>query len=101
MSTLPKNIQWIYQGDVASEEVQLKLSEHDVFLFPTLGENYGDVIFEALSVGCIPIISDQTPWEEIKSRDAGFIFPLNQQQDFSEAVDNLAKDESLRKRKDG
>lgn len=91
LETLPENIQWVYQGDVVSEEVQLKLSDHDVFLFPTLGENYGHVIFEALSVGCIPVISDQTPWEEIKSRDAGFVFPLNQQQYFSDAIDNLAK----------
>ena len=29
-------------------------------------KNYGHVIFEALAGGCIPIISDQTPWNDIE-----------------------------------
>lgn len=89
LQRLPKNIKWSYMGDVQSEEVQNKLAQHDVFLFPTLGENYGHVIFEALSVGCIPLISDQTPWKMIGERKAGYIFSLNNLEKFSCAIDNL------------
>ena len=46
-------------------------SKYDVFLFPTKGENYGHVIFEALAGGCIPIISDQTPWNDIEQAGCG------------------------------
>lgn len=56
-----------------------------------MGENYGHVIFEALSVGCIPIISDQTPWGEIQENHAGFIYSLNKVDDFSRAIDKVAK----------
>lgn len=90
LEALPGNIRWKYCGDVPSEEVQEKLQQHDVFLLPTMGENYGHVIFEALSVGCIPVISDQTPWGEIARRNAGFVLPLSDEMsDFAEVIDQL------------
>ncbi len=61
---------------VPTDMVQTVLQQHDLFLLPTMGENYGHVIFEALSVGCIPIISDQTPWNIIEEKHAGFVCPL-------------------------
>lgn len=97
LSTLPSNITWKYCGDVPSEEVQFKLAQHDVFLFPTMGENYGHVIFEALSVGCIPVISNRTPWIEISERKAGFIFDLKQLRNFSEAIEKIAQMDNVEK----
>ena len=91
MDNFPSNITWKYCGDVPSEEVQSKFSQHDVFLFPTMGENYGHVIFEALSVGCIPVISDQTPWVEVQQNQAGFIYSLDKLEDFTNAIDELAQ----------
>ena len=85
---LPPNVKWNYAGDVPTEKVQEVLSGNDVFLLPTLGENYGHVIFEALSVGCIPVISDRTPWHEITERSAGYELPLDA--DFAAAIDALA-----------
>ena len=64
-------------------------SSYDVFLFPTMGENYGHVIFEALSVGCIPIISDRTPWEEIQQKSAGFTLPLGEMKVFGQKIDEI------------
>lgn len=76
---LLKNVSfaWKYWGDVPSEAVQERLAENDVFIFPSKGENYGHVVFEALSVGCIPVISDCTPWTELEERNSGFICPLH------------------------
>ena len=91
MERLPSNITWKYCGDVSSEEVQSKFAQHDVFLFPTMGENYGHVIFEALSVGCIPVISNQTPWGEVQEKHAGFIYSLDQLEGFANAIDTLAE----------
>ena len=52
-----------YLGEVNSEEVQSVLSGYDVFILPTKSENFGHVIFEALSVGLIPVIGENTPWD--------------------------------------
>lgn len=49
------------------------------------------MIFEALSVGCIPVISDQTPWSEIRERKAGYVLPLkDDMKEFIEALYNLS-----------
>ena len=88
LKRLPKNVSWEYAGDVPTEDVQRTLAENDVFFLPTLGENYGHVIFEALSVGCIPVISDQTPWHQIPACGAGIELPLDA--DFAAELDKLA-----------
>ncbi len=64
MSELPAHITVEYGGVVTPENVRQVFSEHDVFLFPTFGENYGHVIFESLSAGTPVIVSDQTPWKD-------------------------------------
>lgn len=92
LAELPDNVNWKYGGTVASDKVQEELSMHDVFLFPTFGENYGHVIFEALSVGCIPVISDQTPWNWLADKEAGFVIKIeNNYSAFSEAIESLAQ----------
>lgn len=89
LKKLSENVQWSYKGNAEPEKVQEIFSEYDVFLFPTMGENYGHVIFEALSVGCIPVISDQTPWKEIMEKNAGYILGLNRLQEFSKAIETF------------
>lgn len=76
LSRLPNNIEWKYTGELNSEEVVKTLSLYDAFLFPTLGENFGHVISEAMSAGCIPVISDTTPWLDIEEKQAGWVIPL-------------------------
>ena len=77
LNKLPSNIKWVWKGNVDSENVIKELKKHHIFLFPTLGENYGHVIQEALSAGCPVILSDQTPWQDIKKYRVGHIFELN------------------------
>ena len=89
LDKLPPNIIWNYYGDVPSEDVQAVFQKNDIFLFPTLGENYGHVIFEALSTGCIPVISDQTPWERIAENRAGFIIPIKALEEFTARIEQL------------
>lgn len=80
---------WAYKGDVPSEEVQDRLAEQDVLIFPSKGENYGHVVFEALSVGCIPVISDQTPWHSVSKKNAGYELPLKEEV-FTKALKEIA-----------
>lgn len=71
------SFKWVYGGDIPSEDVQNILSHYDIFVLPSQSENYGHVIFEALSVGCIPVISDRTPWSDLEKEKAGFICEMN------------------------
>jgi glycosyltransferase involved in cell wall biosynthesis len=45
-------------------------------VLPTLHENYGHAIAEALASGCPVLISDHTPWNEAEIKNAGFVRPL-------------------------
>lgn len=94
LAQLPAHVTWEYKGLVHTDDVPATFQQHDVFLFPTLGENYGHVIFEALSTGCIPVISDRTPWHMVADRGAGFVLPLEDTAAFADAIDRLAAMES-------
>ena len=41
------------------------ISEYNLFVLPTLGENFGHVIIEALTLGIPVLLSDRTPWTSI------------------------------------
>ena len=67
-----------------STDVVRELEGHHVFLFPTLGENYGHVIQEALSAGCVALISDQTPWQDLEASGVGASIPLEEPEHFAD-----------------
>lgn len=79
LKKLPGNVRWEYKGEADAEQVVKIFAEYDVFLFPTMAENYGHVIFEALAGGCVPIISDKTPWTDEKMRGCGEIAELDKE----------------------
>ena len=95
-------ISWEYKGEADSEKVPEIFAEYDVFLFPTLGENYGHVIAESLSSGCIPVISDTTPWLDLEEKGCGYVCPLEDKQVFAKALDELAamSEEDIRPMRD-
>lgn len=86
IAVLPDNIKVNYCGLIGHEEVHRTFSQYDAFLLPTLSENFGHVIAEALSVGCPVIISDQTPFTDVNIYHAGRAIPLDDSHGFSEAI---------------
>ena len=60
---LPSNIKLLIGDPVPQKQVKSILQKHDVFVLPTLGENFGHIIIEALIAGVPAIISDKTFWE--------------------------------------
>ena len=70
------SIEWKYRGAVSGKDVFKAFSANDVFLFPTMGENFGHVINEALCAGCPVITSDRTPWNDLSGHGAGFSLSL-------------------------
>lgn len=67
----PEKVVW--HGEVMPNEVSALFNASDLLLFPTLGENYGHAIVEALANGCPVLISDKTPWSAVEAYGAGYV----------------------------
>lgn len=63
---LPNNINIKIKKEVSNNQVHNIFKKHDLFVFPTLGENFGHVIFESLKASTPVLVSDQTPWQPNK-----------------------------------
>lgn len=90
-----------YKGEIAPVFVSKVISKYDLFLFPTLGENFGHVIAESFSAGTPVLISDQTPWRQLDKKDVGWDLSLNDVNEFSRVIDHYANSslsEKARKR---
>ena len=89
IKALPSNIKVNYCGVLSHDDILNTFNQYDAFLFPTLSENFGHVIAEALVTGCIPIISDQTPWTDMNEAGAGWALPLTAESQFKNAIQEV------------
>lgn len=90
IDALPQHVTVTYAGAVPHESVLPELSKHDLFLLPTLGENYGHVLIEAWMAGLPVLVSDQTPWRRLESKGVGWDLPLDRPELFAEIIDRWA-----------
>lgn len=79
-----------WHGDVPHEQVRSVLARHDVFFLPTLGENFGHGIFEALAAGVPVLLSDRTPWRDLGTEGVGWVLSLDDQRPFVAAIEEVA-----------
>lgn len=103
ITKLPQNITVNYKGLIDHNDVFAVLSQYDAFLFPTLSENFGHVISEALFSECPAIISDQTPWRGLEEAGAGWDIGLNDIDGFRAVIQTIVncKDDEEKKYRDG
>jgi len=88
------NVRVQYRGEATHEKLQTLLNEYDVMLLPTLGENFGHSIIEALSIGLPVVISDRTPWKNLKNAGVGADLPIENEAAFRKQLEEyLAMDE--------
>jgi glycosyltransferase involved in cell wall biosynthesis len=90
INQLPKNIMVNYRGLARPERVAGIFAANDLFLFPTLGENYGHAICEALTAGCPVLISDQTPWRGLEQQGVGWDLALDDEEQFRSVLERCA-----------
>lgn len=88
---LPNNIKVTYAGSVPNDEVLGKLRNHDLLFLPTRGENFGHVFLEAWSAGLAVLVSDQTPWRDLKNQRLGWDLSLDAPDEFVRALELAAK----------
>jgi len=86
IACLPANVRVRNNGQIEHKEIGRVFAEHDLLLLPTLGENFGHVIGEALASGCPVLISDQTPWRNLESEGVGWDIPLAEKERFQSVL---------------
>ncbi len=79
-----------FMGPLRREKLFETIDGYHLFVLPTLGENYGYAIFEALSAGRPVLISDQTPWRNLQVTKAGWDIALSDPARFREAIRTAA-----------
>ncbi|GAB3611827.1 glycosyltransferase family protein [Humibacter ginsengisoli] len=98
-SRAPAHVSVRFRGVLEPDQTRQTLSNYDVLLMPTAGENFGHVIAEALSVSCPVICSPHTPWTPTLEAGGGAVVPLVtvewvraiQQRASTPAVDRLSE----------
>lgn len=91
IDNMPENIQIAYCGSVMPDQVERTFAKYDLFFFPTRGENYGHVIAESLSVGTPVLLSDQTPWRDLKIDRLGWDLKLEDIEGFSCIIEHYSQ----------
>lgn len=90
MKRLPENVSITISHDIPHRQIGEMIKAHHVFVLPTLGENFGHAIFEALAAGRPALISDQTPWRNLEIHQAGWDISLNDPGKFTEIIHKAA-----------
>lgn len=86
-----ENINIQYLGAIDPGDARNIFSNYHAFLFPTLSENYGHVIVEAITTSCPIIISKgTTPWDDINNQ-GGFVIDLQNIEPWAKAIDRIAE----------
>lgn len=62
-----------YVGPIPNEDVLAEFSKHDLFVFPTHGENFGHVVLESLLAGTPVVVGSDSPWEAVEREGAGWL----------------------------
>jgi glycosyltransferase involved in cell wall biosynthesis len=73
---LQDNVTVNFKGPLPHISLFDTLQSYHLFFLPTQGENFGHVIYEALSGGLPVLISDKTPWKNLEEHNAGWAIPL-------------------------
>ena len=89
VQTSEKNVE--YKGALSPDEAKHIYSQYDVFSFPTLSENYGHVIIEAMLCDCpVLLTKGTTPWDDY-SENGVYLSELHDLQGLSKNVLRFAK----------
>lgn len=86
---MPNNIRVKYCGEVEHKDIPHIFEQYHAFFFPTLGENYGHVIVEAMMNNCLCILSKGvTPWDKYIEL-LGIGAELKEKNSFVNIINNL------------
>jgi len=90
-NSLPTNINVRWVGPAVPEQIPQIMANHDMLILPTLGENFGHVVAEALGAGTPVLLSDTTPWRGLIDLGIGYDLPLSDISRFRDALTSMWK----------
>lgn len=90
LDALPAGVKVNFCGAVAYAEVVPTIAQHDLYILPTLSENFGHSIVDAWAAGVPVLISDRTPWRNLKEKGVGWDLPLEDPEGFAAVIDSVA-----------
>lgn len=88
--TLPDHIAVRFCGEVEHSVVSQTLSGYDLFFLPTLGENFGHAILEALAAGLPILIADTAPWRDLEAKGIGWDLGPHDYEGYAKNIDQVA-----------
>lgn len=86
INSLSPNIVVNFHEAISNEKVIMKMQEYHLFFLPTLSENFGHAILEAMFAGLPILISDQTPWRNLENSGVGWDISLENRDKFVNAI---------------
>ena len=89
-AALPGHLRVEFAGSATPVEIEKLYGHFDLFFLPSLGENYGHAIIDALLHGCPVLISDRTPWRDLQGLQVGADIALEDKVGFVNFICNLA-----------
>ncbi len=88
---LPENIKAEYKGEANSEMLFQSMTDYHFLFMPSRGENFGHIILESMSEGLPVIISDQTPWNNLELKNAGWEISLRNTSGFVTVIEKCVE----------
>ncbi len=89
ISEMKEDVRIVYHGAIKPSGVEKILELYDVYIQPSVSENFGHSMAEALSAGLPVITSNKTPWQSLAENKAGInIKPT--EEDLAAAINKYA-----------
>lgn len=89
IALLPPNVKVEWHDHIAEDRVRGAIEQAHAVFMPSVGENFGHTMLEALVAGRPLLISDRTPWKELEAKHAGWDLPLEQPEQFERVIAGL------------
>lgn len=86
IAQLPAGITVQWHGQLPNDQVAAAMASAHFLYMPSVGENFGHTMLEALTAGRPLIISDRTPWRSLQAVHAGWDLPLEAPGQFVQVI---------------
>lgn len=78
-----------FRGGLHPDMLEELVPGYHFSVLPTLGENFGHSIFEALLGGSPVLVSDQTPWRKLAEKKIGWDLDLSKRKSWLDTLDTM------------
>lgn len=89
IAQLPPNVKVTWHDHIEEQHVRGVIEQAHAVFMPSVGENFGHTMLEALVAGRPLLISDRTPWKDLEAKHAGWDLALEEPERFEEVLTGM------------